>query len=371
MNMPLGTKAAGLDVRKLVASYRGLTAVDGISFSIPPSKFLTLLGPSGCGKSTTLRSVAGLHQIDAGEIRIGEIPVATADLHIRPEHREINMVFQSYAIWPHMTVADNVAYGLKMKGLPREVIRKQVTDMLDLVGLTAFSDRMATGLSGGQQQRVALARALATQPRILLLDEPLSNLDSVLRNRMRCEIMRIQRELGTTTLYVTHDCAEALSMSDRILVMDKGQIAQAETPEGLYRYPASRFVAEFIGQANVVLGIVLDVAETEILVEVSGLGQDLKLNARRRPEDKPAKGQIVDLIIRPESLRQATPQDTQVVSGRILQKEFLGSRTEVSVRVGEETLRLDTVDRVEGNPGDRLQLSMPSDAIVWAPASSN
>jgi ABC-type Fe3+/spermidine/putrescine transport system ATPase subunit len=225
--------AVGLEVAHLFANYDHATVVKDLSFSIRPGELVTLLGPSGCGKSTTLRCVAGLHRIAGGTIMIGDEVVAGPSAHVRPEHRRVNMVFQSYAIWPHMTVHENVAYGLKMMKVANAEKQSIVHDMLDLVGLAEFAERPATGLSGGQQQRVALARALATRPRVLLLDEPLSNLDSVLRARMRTEMQRIQRETGTTTLYVTHDCGEALSMSNQIVVLNKGQIAQVGRPGAL------------------------------------------------------------------------------------------------------------------------------------------
>jgi ABC-type Fe3+/spermidine/putrescine transport system ATPase subunit len=218
-----------LEVRDLVKLFGNDRAVDGISFSLPKGKFLTLLGPSGCGKTTTLMSIAGLHGIDAGRISVGDVVYTSKEegLFLPPEKRDIGMVFQSYAIWPHMTVTQNVAYPHEIRKYAKSEIDDRVADVLRLVGLSDMSDKLATQLSGGQQQRAALARAIVSNPRLLLFDEPLSNLDLKLREQMRVELKRIQSEVGITSVYVTHDQAEALVMSDEIIVMSKGQIQQS------------------------------------------------------------------------------------------------------------------------------------------------
>lgn len=251
----------GLLVTGLVADYGSTRAVSGVDLEIGRSEFVTLLGPSGCGKTTTLRCVAGLHTPRSGEITLGGKQLYGPGVNAPPHKRDINMVFQSYAVWPHMTTRENVAYGLKAKKMARATARAKAEEMLELVGLAEFADRHATDLSGGQQQRVALARALATEPSLVLMDEPLSNLDAQLRARMRDEIRQIQRRTGITVLYVTHDQSEALSMSDRVVVMNRGTIQQVGDPWALYHRPENAFVATFVGDANVVPGEVTEVGD--------------------------------------------------------------------------------------------------------------
>ncbi|MGH3441379.1 MAG: ABC transporter ATP-binding protein, partial [Nitriliruptorales bacterium] len=240
-------------VRKV---FDDVAAVDGVDLATDDGEFVTILGPSGCGKTTLLRLVAGFEVPDDGEIRIGSQVVSSGGegVIVPTEQRNIGMVFQSYAVWPHMTVAQNVAYPLRLRRWPRERISRRVGEMLDLVDLRGLDKRLPTQLSGGQQQRVALARALAPQPALLLLDEPLSNLDAKLRERMRRDLRLIQQELGITTVLVTHDQAEAIELSDRILVMSAGHVEQVGAPEELYRSPANTFVADFLGAANVLPG---------------------------------------------------------------------------------------------------------------------
>ena len=239
-----------LEVRDLVVRYGGVTAVNGVSFQVAEGSFVSLLGPSGCGKTTTLRCIAGLESLSGGEIRIAGEVVARPGLEVPPERRGVNMVFQSYAVWPHMSVFDNVAYGLRTRNTPRAEIRARTEAALRLVGLEAFAARYGTELSGGQQQRVAVARAVVTEPRLLLFDEPLSNLDAGLRERMRFELLALQRRLGRTSVYVTHDQAEAMVMSDRIILMNQGRIVQEAAPRDLYERPATSFAASFVGNAN-------------------------------------------------------------------------------------------------------------------------
>ena len=248
-----------IEVQNLVKCFGDDRAVDDVSFSAPRGSFLTLLGPSGCGKTTTLMSIAGLHGIDAGTIRVGGvIYTAPADgIFLPPEKRDIGMVFQSYAIWPHMTVAQNVAYPLEIRKVGRAETDSRVADVLRLVGLGEMAGKLATQLSGGQQQRAALARAIVSRPRLLLFDEPLSNLDLKLRERMRIELKRIQHEVGITSIYVTHDQAEALVMSDEIIVMSKGRIQQKGGPREIYARPVNAYVSNFIGVANLLKGRVI------------------------------------------------------------------------------------------------------------------
>jgi len=365
------SEAVGLQVKDLVASYEGAEVVHGLGFSIKPSEFVTLLGPSGCGKSTTLRCVAGLHRIDSGLIAIGDTTVADGHIHVRPEHRRVNMVFQSYAVWPHMSVFDNVAYGLRMAKVGKAEMIRRVNEMLELVGLAEFANRSATGLSGGQQQRVALARALATRPRILLLDEPLSNLDSVLRARMRTEILRIQRETSTTTLYVTHDCSEALSMSDRIVVLDQGRINQIGQPKELYDLPANRFVARFLGPANFAAANVIRVQGDEISVVCPGLASAPAFVMKNGHASRPAEGSTIDLVMRPERLRLQPPGETSGSNSfvaTVLRRDFLGSKSELTLASGAMTLACevprDALSRVRD---DAATLFIDPDDLTWVP----
>jgi ABC-type Fe3+/spermidine/putrescine transport system ATPase subunit len=245
-----------IEVENLVVRYGDAIAVDGIGFTVAAGEHVTLLGPSGCGKTTTLRAIAGLEEPSGGTIRIdGATVYAAAERRNVPvERRGVSMVFQSYAVWPHMSVADNVAYGLRVRKLPKAEVAEQVDRALGLVQMRAFAQRSASLLSGGQQQRVALARAIAFSPSVLLFDEPLSNLDAKLRAEMRVELRDLQRRLGVTSLYVTHDQEEALAISDRVIVMKVGRIEQVGTPQNIYNRPKTRFVADFVGSANLVEG---------------------------------------------------------------------------------------------------------------------
>ena len=234
--------------------YGEVLALDHVSFDVNAGEFLVLLGPSGCGKTTTLRSIAGLEEPDEGEVSIADRTVSSASraLFVPTEKREIGMVFQNYAIWPHMTVFRNVAYPLRLRGVARSVIQERVSATLALLGLSGLEMRPATHLSGGQQQRVALARALVFEPKLLLLDEPLSNLDAKLRIQMRVELKQLQRQTGITSVLVTHDQAESMSLADRIIVMNRGRIEQIGTPEQIYEHPGTQFVSDFVGSMNMI-----------------------------------------------------------------------------------------------------------------------
>jgi iron(III) transport system ATP-binding protein len=249
---------ANVSLYGLTKKFTGMAAVDDLRLEIKDGEFVSLLGPSGCGKTTTLRLVAGFLQPDAGEIRVNDKIISSASTLIPPERRNMSMIFQSYAIWPHMTVFQNVAYGLKFKKLAGREIEEKTERLLRVVHLEALKARYPAELSGGQQQRVALARALVVEPQILLLDEPLSNLDANLREEMRFEIRRLHEEFGITTIYVTHDQAEAMVTSDRIVVLNKGRMVQVGTPSEIFDQPRTRFVAEFIGKTNILSGRVHD-----------------------------------------------------------------------------------------------------------------
>ncbi|MGH3265909.1 MAG: ABC transporter ATP-binding protein, partial [Trebonia sp.] len=274
-------------VERLVIRVAETTAVADISFAVGTGERVTLLGPSGCGKTTMLRSIAGLERPSSGIIRVnGTTVFSSAERrHVAAERRGVSMVFQSYAIWPHMTVAENVAYGLSVRRLPRHEIERGVGHALDLVQMRAYAERAATKLSGGQQQRVAVARAIAFSPSVLLFDEPLSNLDAKLRAEMRVELRELQRRLGITSLYVTHDQEEALAISDRIIVMNAGRIEQIGTPEEIYDRPRSRFVADFVGSANLIGGRIVGerTGDGWVTFEAAG-GLMLKAVAHAPPE---------------------------------------------------------------------------------------
>lgn len=326
-----------LTVRDLCKTYRGaagvVTAVRGVSFTIERGQSFTLLGPSGCGKTTTLRCIAGLERADAGEIWIDGQLVNDAErgIHVPPYKRPLGMVFQSYAIWPHMTVYENVAYPLRVgKPRPRErEVDARVMETLRLVKMEALAHRPAPQLSGGQQQRVALARALVPRPTLLLLDEPLSNLDAKLREQMRDELSTLVRNLGLATLYVTHDQSEALAMSQRIAVMDRGLVVQEGTPEEIYARPGHPFVAEFVGTANFFEG-----ALTSPLVDgaavVGTKGAPLECRWPGDPE-RVAAGMRVTVVVRPEDIeisRQAPAAGTNVSEATVEHVTYLGNALE-------------------------------------------
>lgn len=271
--------SGAIQIRGLVKTYGAFTTVGGIDLDVAPGSLVSLLGPSGCGKTTTLRMIAGFINPNAGRISVDGDVLSEAGSSTPPERRNMGMVFQSYAVWPHMTVSENIAYGLRTRRAPAAEIKRKVDEIVELVGLSGHEHKYPNALSGGQQQRVALARAVVTRPRILLLDEPLSNLDTKLREVMRFELRRIQQSLGITTVFVTHSQEEALVMSDQVAVMRDGLIVEQGTPHELYERPRSRFVADFMGLANFISGEVADESGDRIrlrtpfgLVEGAGSG---------------------------------------------------------------------------------------------------
>ena len=303
-------------------------AVDSINLNIQPGEFVTLLGPSGCGKTTTLRMIAGFESPDEGEIYLGDEAIN----ELTPNKRDTAMVFQSYALFPHMNIFDNVAYGLKLRHVPKAEIRTKVFDMLKLVGLEGMENRFTNQLFGGQQQRVALARALIVEPGVLLFDEPLSNLDAKLRVYMRTEIRRIQQQFGITAVYVTHDQSEAMSISDQIIIMNKGVIAQMGTPQEIYYSPASEFVADFIGEANF-LKVQVDGVESDVVnVNLNGVRFPVK-----RPAGAVAKGEEHTLMLRPEGIRVS---DHGILPCKVVLSCFMGSYQNYHVMVGDTLVRI-------------------------------
>jgi putative spermidine/putrescine transport system ATP-binding protein len=300
-----------LQIDGLTQRYGNVTALSDFSLSVQRGEFISLLGPSGCGKTTTLQALAGFVQPTAGRIVLDGRDIT----RVPPEKRGLGIVFQSYALFPHMTVAANVAFGLEMRGLPRADREQRVARMLDLVHLSDLAGRYPRELSGGQRQRVAIARALVIEPPVLLLDEPLSNLDAKLREAMQFELRRIQRKLGTTTLMVTHDQAEALSISDRVVVMHDGRIQQVDAPHRLYEHPATRRVGSFVGKTNWLQG-----TARAGLVELPG-GLSVPLAAA----DARADGDSVTLVLRPEKLRLRPPGQGRLAA-RVSERFFLGSQ---------------------------------------------
>ncbi|MDR7542712.1 MAG: ABC transporter ATP-binding protein [Armatimonadota bacterium] len=311
-----GAHGAGVEVREITKRFGPVTAVRSVSFAVQAGEFFSLLGPSGCGKTTTLRIIGGFEHVDEGEVRIdGQVMGRTP-----PNRRATNMVFQRLALFPHYTVFDNVAFGLRMKRMPEALIRHRVGEALDLVQMPGLASRRIAELSGGQQQRVALARALVNRPRVLLLDEPLSSLDLKLRLQMQEELKRLQRELGTTFIYVTHDQGEALAMSDRIGVMDGGRLYQVGSPMEIYERPTTRFVANFIGDANLIDGTVESLDEGATITVRAG--QRL-VRARRQGWER--VGQSLTVCVRPERVRLETaPGAPGAVLARIEERAFSG-----------------------------------------------
>ena len=302
-------------------------AVKDANLEIKPGSFVTLLGPSGCGKTTTLRMIAGFESPDEGEIYLGDEAINA----MTPNKRDTAMVFQSYALLPHYNIFDNVAYGLKLRKLDKETIKEKVTNILKLVGLEGMEARMTNQLSGGQQQRVALARALVLEPGVLLFDEPLSNLDAKLRVSMRTEIRRIQQEAGITAISVTHDQSEAMALSDEIIIMEKGVVAQIGTPEEIYYHPASEFVADFIGEANFLRGKLSDKQGDSGIVTVEGTPVDV-VGVAGHPA-----GKDCTLVLRPES---AVLSEKGQLPCKVIVSCFMGSYQNYHVMVGNTLVKI-------------------------------
>lgn len=327
---------------------RRFRAVDGVSFEVQPGQFYTLLGPSGCGKTTTLRCVAGLERPDAGRVLIEGALVSGEGRFVPANRRDIGMVFQSYAIWPHMTVFENVAFPLRVgrRRLPRSEVRTRVLAALEMVHLGGLEVRNATQLSGGQQQRLALARALVRRPRLLLLDEPLSNLDAKLRERMRSDIRALQRRLGIAALYVTHDQGEALSMSDRVAVMLAGKLVQEGTPREIYQQPGSRLVADFVGSSNFIEATVEATTGSGLRL-LSAIGE-----LHLEPQGEVTGGADVVVFIRPENVRihPRRPDAVNVFECRVEDTSFLGEHLQCRMDVGGQRLL------VRQHPAARLEV---------------
>jgi iron(III) transport system ATP-binding protein len=345
---------AGIQIERVTKRFGATTAVRDLSLEVRDCEFVTLLGPSGCGKTTLLRLIAGFMAPDAGAIRVGATTLSTPARVVPPERRDMGMVFQNYAVWPHRTVSQNVAFGLEVRRLERAEIRERVARVLELVNLVGLERRYPAELSGGQQQRVALARSLVVEPSILLLDEPLSNLDAKLRERMRWELKELQRRTGITFVYVTHDQAEAMALSDRIAVMHQGELAQLGAPREVYTRPTTRTVADFMGLVNLVPARVVRAAGGDGLVAVGG---DHRVGVSLPP--RLADGQAVQLAVRPENVRlrplaAGAAVETGTVPGKVSDVTFLGNLTDCSV-----TLDDGTRVRVQADPAESLEVGQP------------
>jgi iron(III) transport system ATP-binding protein len=357
---------AELVVENLYKRFGQMVAVDHASFTVRDGEFLTLLGPSGCGKSTTLAAIAGLETPDGGLIRVGEtlfFDGATGRMVV-PEQRNCGLVFQSYALWPHMTVAENLAFPLNLRKVPKKQQAERIHDTLKLVELEGHKERYPHQLSGGQQQRVALARALVYSPSLLLLDEPLSNLDAKLRDRARSWLKHLQRDLGITTLYVTHDQVEALALSDRIAVMQGGRIRQLASPREIYEQPADAFVADFIGTSSFLRGQVTGVDSNGLTtVGLAGAGHQIRLRT-----DRPfAVGADVIIAVRPEKVQVFAPGEAEAASGinllpaKVVDSSYLGAYHQHTLAVGETLVRAEVATALTAS---EVLLALPVDGCA-------
>ena len=359
-----GAGGYAVTLRGIRKKFGSAVAVEELDLDVRPGEFLTLLGPSGCGKTTTLNMVAGFLRPDGGQILLDGKDVN----QLPPDQRDTAMVFQQYALFPHLTVGQNVGYGLRMRKRPKEEIGTRVAEALERVGLAGHEGRMPSQLSGGQQQRVALARAIVVQPKVLLFDEPLSNLDLKLREQLRLEIKHLQRELGTTSIFVTHDQTEALVMSDRIAVMRAGRVDQLGTPESIYREPANAFVAGFIGQSNLIPGVCTEAGAVECTVRLSTAD-----TVRARQSGTVAAGDAVRVLLRPEALRLGSGTGAATtIAGRVIEVVNEGCLATVVLEiVAGVRLRVSVPDPDALSlpaPGDEITVSVPHSAARALPA---
>ena len=360
---------AELVVENLVKRFGAVTAVDDVSFTVRDGEFLTLLGPSGCGKSTTLGAVAGLEHPDEGLIRVGDQVFfdSRPGRVLAPENRNVGLVFQSYALWPHMTVAQNLAFPLRLRKVPKREQERRIEEILTLVEMVQQKDRYPHQLSGGQQQRVALARTLVYEPALLLLDEPLSNLDAKLRDRARTWLRQLQTRVGITTIYVTHDQIEALALSDRIAVMSEGKILQLAPPQQIYERPASPFVADFIGTSNFFRGELTALDHGIAVVRLPD-GQSLRVETPR--SERP--GRSVTVAVRPEKIdllpaavaTESAGPDRNLLAATVRERSYLGARYEYLVELEAMTVRVESEQVLENGP---VCVAIPVDGCVLFP----
>lgn len=354
-----------ITVESLVKHYGDVVGVDGIDFTVDEGELVSLLGPSGCGKSTTLRCIAGLERITDGEIYLDGEPVSSTEqnIHVPPSKRNLGMVFQSFALWPNKTVLNNIKFGLEQSpqiDMSDEEMTERALEFLGLVDLGGYEDSTPRELSGGEQQRVALARALVYDPDMLLLDEPLSNLDAKLRKEARIWLKELQDETGVTTLYVTHDQAEASALSDRIIILNAGEIEQTGTPEEVFNRPENRFVADFLGKENFLNGR-LALGDDGSGTVTTDVGQELRVNPRK---DGFADGDTVTIAISPEEIEVvdgAAPDGNNIIRGEISQKLYYGDKTEFVVDAAGQELIVVVIETIDKEEGDEITLSLPVD----------
>ncbi len=354
---------AFLEIDGVRKAFGRQTVVETVDLAIERGEFVSFLGPSGCGKTTTLRMVAGFETPSAGAIRIGGRDVTA----VRPNQRNVGMVFQSYALFPNMTIADNVGFGLKVAKRPPAEIKARVEEMLNLIKLPQVGGRYPYQLSGGQQQRVALARALANAPQVLLLDEPLSALDAKIRVSLREEIRAIQRTLGITAVYVTHDQEEALSVSDRIVVMNQGRVEQVGTPFEIYNAPRTRFVAQFVGTLSLMSAEVLDPDTGRLSIDGQPVTTAHRLDGVRAGEQRA-------VALRPEAVSLDGTADRNCLQGSVEEVSFLGSVVRIRVRLGANALSLDTFNRPDQPPparGQSVTVSFARDGLLVLDGASS
>jgi iron(III) transport system ATP-binding protein len=347
--------------------FGGTLAVADLSLTVARGEAVTLLGPSGCGKTTILRMIAGLETPDSGAIEIGGATVYAREsrLNLPPETRNIGMVFQNYAIWPHLTVGENVGFPLRVRRLPATAIRARVGQALATVGLQGLEDRPATRLSGGQQQRVALARGLIHEPALMLLDEPLSNLDAKLREQMRLELKLLQQRLGLTLLYVTHDQNEALGLSDRIVLLHDGRVEQIGGPRELYERPRTVFARDFLGKSVLLRGEIATRQAGGVTVRLAG--SDASIACATAHDSAFAPGAAIEIAIRPEAIRLAEPGDANgALVGTVEAVLYQGERSECEVRIGEQAILVYLPPQRRVAPGDRVALAIaPESTSLW------
>ena len=354
-----------LEFREVVKRFGTVAAVDQVSFAIQSGEIFTLLGPSGCGKTTTLRLVAGLEEPDDGEILVSGIPVAAPrrNVFVAPDKRELGMVFQSYAIWPHLTVFENVAFPLRVRRESADAVRQRVHQVLENVGLTGLAERGATQLSGGQQQRVALARALVYAPALLLLDEPLSNLDAKLREQMRLEIRALQRKLKLTILYVTHDQSEAMTLSDRIAVLHQGGFEQVGSPAEVYEAPATPFVAEFLGRT---LSLEGKITKNGTSCRIDLVNNKGRIAVRNDRGSLFSDGEPVCVMTRPEDI-EILPNgelETNQIPAQIQQADYLGDHFEYHVQLAQFIFVLPASKKQRYSVGTEVRLNFDPDRLT-------
>ena len=359
---------AFIEIRNLFKRYKNVAAVNHINLEVEQGEMLTLLGPSGCGKTTTLRCIAGLERPQEGDIVIDGKSML-AEGFVPPAKRGIGMVFQNYAVWPHMRVSKNVTYGLKLQKIPKDEIKQKAEQVLDLVGLGGLEDRYPSQLSGGQQQRVALARALIRNPKVLLLDEPLSNLDAKLREKMRFEIKSLVRRMGITSVYVTHDQAEAMVISDRIAVMDSGNVVQLGTAQDIYKRPANRFVADFIGTMNFIAGKVVRTqnGKDKVIVKTDFTDELLCTVTDSQPA---VDGGEVHASIRPEDVEISDaprPDVPNVFKGIVAHRAYLGNFLYYFVNINDHMIRVQISHILKYAEGQEVYLFLnPEKCMILA-----